>query len=254
MSGSRFDARESARNARVIFARELHAYFDTPIAYVFSTAFLLLSSSVFMNAFFLAGVLDMSRYFEDLPFLLVLFIPAVTMRVWSEERTQRTFELLMTLPVRSLEVVLGKYLAAVAFYLIVLAGSLPIVAMLVTLGDPDLGLILSAYAGAVLLGAFFLSFGIFASGLTGDQISAFILAAMLGCLFTLSGHEKTVEVLDGLAPGAQLGSWIRDSISVMPRYASFRKGVLSAADAFYFLAMIAFFLGMNDLTLRRSKS
>jgi len=242
-----------AAGVRIVFARELEAYFDSPIAYIYATVFLVLSCTTFMNSFFLDAVVDMSAYFEILPFLLIPFIPAITMRAWAEERAQHTFELLMTLPLHSFQAVLGKYLAALCFYLIVLLGSLPIVVMLAWLGHPDMGLILTSYLGALLLGAFFLSFGLFASGLTHDQIIAFVLAALLGFVFVLSGYEKVVEVIDGLTPSWQLGTWLYESISVLPHYQAFGRGLISLADTLYFALMSGFFVWMNEITLRRSK-
>ena len=238
---------------RVILMREIEAYFDAPIAYIYASVFLVLSCSTFMNTFFLNGVLEMGPYFDILPFLLIPFVPAITMRVWAEERAQHTFELLMTLPLQSFQVVLGKYLAAICFYLIVLAGSLPILAMLLWLGAPDVGLILSSYIGAVFLGAFFLAFGLFVSGLTQDQIVAFVLGTLLGFIFVLSGHEKVVEVLDGLAPAWQVGTVLYESISIMPHYEAFTRGAVTLSGTLYFVLMSAFFVWMNEVTLRQSK-
>ncbi|MFH1570882.1 MAG: ABC transporter permease subunit [Gemmatimonadota bacterium] len=238
---------------RVVAGRELGAYFDSPIAYVFATAFLVLSCSAYMNSFFLASVADLSAYFQALPFLLVLFAPAITMRTWSEEHAQRTWELVATLPLRSAEVILGKYLAAVLFYLAVLLGTLPLVLMLLWLGDPDLGLIAASYLGAVFLGAFFLAFGVFVSSLTRNQIVAFVLAAALASLFVLSGHAAVVEVVDGLAPAWQPGTWVRDHLSALPQYEAFTNGVVGLGPVLYFALMSAFFLWMNELALRRGK-
>jgi len=238
---------------RIVLNRELGAYFDSPIAYIYATVFLVLSCSTFMNSFFLDAVVDMSAYFEILPFLLIPFIPAITMRSWAEERAEQTFELLMTLPLHSFQVVLGKYLAALGFYSIVLLGSLPIVAMLTWLGDPDAGQIAASYLGALLLGGFFLSFGLFASGLTRDQIVAFALATLLGFVFVLSGHEKVVEVIDGLTPSWQLGTWLYESVSVLPHYEAFGRGLIGLADLLYFALMSGFFVWMNQITLQRSK-
>ena len=229
----RLSAAECLRGARIVFDRELESYFDSPIAYAYAAVFLVLSCTTFMNSFFLD--------------------PAITMRAWAEEHAQHTFELLMTLPLHSLQVVLGKYLAALCFYAIVLAGSLPIVLMLLFLGDPDLGRICASYLGALLLGAFFLSFGLFASGLTRDQIVAFVLAALFGFFFVLSGHEKVVEVLDGLAPAYQPGTWLYETISVLPHYEAFGHGVIALADLLYFALMSGFFVSMNYLSLQRSK-
>jgi ABC-2 type transport system permease protein len=244
---------EFAAGTRIIFARELEAYFDSPIAYVYATVFLVLSCTTFMNAFFLKAVVDMSAYFEVLPFLLIPFIPAITMRSWAEERTQNTFELLMTLPLHSFQVVMGKYLAALCFYLTVLLGSLPIVIMLIWLGEPDMGVILTSYLGALLLGAFFLAFGLFASGLTRDQIVAFVLASLIGFLFVFSGHEKVVEVVDGLAPSWQPGTWLYESVSVLPHYEAFGRGLIDLADILYFALMSGFFVWMNQILIQRDK-
>ena len=246
-------ARVYAEGVLVVCARELGAYFDSPIAYICATAFLVLSGTTFMNSFFLEGVVDMSPYFEVLPFLLIPFIPALAMRTWAEERAQHTFELLMTLPLRSSQLVLGKYLAALGFYLVVLAGSLPIALMLCWLGDPDLGIILANYLGAGALGAFFLAFGVLVSCLTRNQIVAFVLAALLGFFFVFSGHEQVVEVLDGLSPSWQVGTWLYETVSVMPHYQAFGRGVVALADVFYFALMSGFFLWANDLVLNRSK-
>lgn len=241
------------RGVRVVSRREVGAYFDSSIAYVYAAVFLLLAHSVFMNSFFLESVLDMSEYFRALPFLLALFIPAITMRSWAEERAQGTFEIVMTLPLRSSEVVLGKYVAALIFYFTVLLGSLPIVIMLWCLGKPDLGLIVSSYLGAACLGALFLALGLFVSGLTREQIVAFVLGTFACALLVLSGQEKVVEVLDGLAPTWQAGTWLYESVSVLPRYESFCRGVISLADVTYFAVTSAFFLVMNEVTLRLAR-
>jgi len=240
-------------DVRVIFTREIAAYFDSSIAYVFASVFLLLSGSIFMNSFFLNSIVDMSEYFRMLPLLLLLAIPAITMRTWSEEHAQGTFELLMTLPLRSFPVVLGKYLACLSFYLLVLAGSFPIVLMLLWLGQPDLGLIASSYLGGVFLGACFLALGVFISGISGEQIVTFMLSAFACSLLVLSGHEKVVEVLDGLAPARQIGTWLYDSVSVIPHYEAFCRGVVSLGDVIYFVSLIIFFLVMNEITLRLSR-
>jgi ABC-2 type transport system permease protein len=242
-----------ASGCRVIMMRETRAYFDSPIAYIYATVFLVLSCTGFMNAFFLDGVVDMTGYFDALPFLLIPFAPAITMRSWAEEHANNTFELLMTLPLNSLQIIIGKYAAAVLFYLLVLCGSLPIVAMLLWLGEPDLGLILCGYVGAVFLGLLFLAFGLFLSGLTHNQIVAFVLTILAGAFFVLSGYDEVVEVVDGLAPTWQLGTWLYESLSVLPHYQAFVSGVISLGHVLYFFLMCAFFLWMNEITLRRAK-
>jgi ABC-2 type transport system permease protein len=249
----RLSPAEFLSGVQVVFSRELEAYFDAPIAYIYASVFLILSCSTFMNAFFLNGILEMAPYFDLLPYLLIPLIPAMTMRSWAEEHAQHTFELLMTLPLRSLQIVLGKYVASLAFFIIVLMGTLPIVGMLVWLGSPDLGLIFTSYWGAIMLGGFFLSFGLFASGLTQDQIVAFVVATLFGFIFVLSGHDKVVEILDGLAPAWQLGTFFYESLSVVPHYTAFTEGLIDLSAVLYFALMSGFFIWMNDLSLKRSK-
>ncbi|MBI4585998.1 MAG: ABC transporter permease subunit [Planctomycetes bacterium] len=241
------------QGVRIIFQRETSAYFDSSIATIYAAVFLVLSSSIFMNSFFLNAAVEMDEYFRTLPFLLVLFIPAITMRSWSEERSQGTIELILTLPVRPFQIILGKYLAALLFYLAVLAGSLPIAFMLLWLGRPDLKLIASSYLGAAFLGSFFLALGIFLSGLTREQIVAFVLATFACALFVLSGQEQVVEVLDGLTRGWQLGTWLYESVSVLPHYQSFCRGVIALGDLAYFMLLSACFLILNAVTLRIHK-
>ncbi len=234
----------------VVFRREVAAYFDSSIAYVYGSVFLLLSSAVFMNGFFLESVVDMSAYFRWLPFLLALFMPAITMRSWSEERAQGTIELLLTLPFRPAQLVLGKYLAGLLFYLVVLAGSFPIVVMLLALGRPDLGIVASSYLGAVLLGALFLALGVFVSALTREQIVAFVVGTFACALFVLSGESEVVEVLDGLARERQIGTFLYESFSVLPHYEAFCRGVVSLGDAAYFATLTALFLVLNERSVR----
>lgn len=252
-SSGRQSSPSFASSTWVVAHRELGAYFDSAIAYVYASAFLVLSCSAFMNAFFLASVADMSAYFASLPFLLILFAPAITMRTWSEERAQQTFELVVTLPLRPLELILGKYLAALLFYLVILTGSLPIVVMLLVLGDPDLGLIFAGYLGALCLGALLLAGGVFVSSLTRNQVVAFVLAAVLACLLVFSGHAAVVEVVDGLSPTWQMGTWMYESLSVLPHYEAFTGGLIGLGHLLYFGLLSGFFLWMNELALRRSR-
>ena len=239
---------------RVIARRELAAYFDSSIAYVYTAAFVILTNSIFMNEFFLTGTVDMTGFFELLPLLLCFFLPAITMRLWAEERRQRTIELLLTLPITSLQAVLAKYLAALGLFALFLAGSLPIVVMLVVLGDPDLGLILSGYIGLVCFGALFLALGSLLSALSADQIVAFVLSTVAGFLLVLTGNVAVVEVLDGLFPGLGLGSFLFESISVMPHYDAFVRGVVELDSVVYFGLLSALFLWATALLLERNRA
>jgi ABC-2 type transport system permease protein len=233
--------------------REFRAYFDSPIAYITASAFLVLSGGMFMNTFFLNGIVDMGAFFRTLPILIALFIPAITMRTWSEEYARGTFEILMALPLKPYTIVLGKYLAALAFYSVILAGSFPIVVMLYTLGTPNLGILIASYMGSVLLGGFFLSLGCFLSGLSREQIVSYVLTTFVGSLFVVTGIPQVVEVVDGLLPSLQIGTWLYESISVLPHYESFCRGIIGVGDLLYFGLMVGFFLAMNEMTLKLSR-
>ena len=244
----------SFEGIRIIAARELGAYFDSSIAYVYTIAFVILANSIFMNEFFLTGTVDMTAFFDLMPLLMVLFIPAVTMRLWAEEKKTRTIELLLTLPIRTGQAVMGKYLAALGLFGLFLVGSLPIPIMLMVLGSPDLGLIISGYIGLILLGGMFLAFGMFLSAISGDQIVAFVLSAIVGFAFVLSGQEQVVAVLDGLIPALSLGTVLYENFSVMPRYDSFVRGVIDIGSLTYFVLFIGLFLWLNVQLLERQRT
>lgn len=250
-NGKKTDWKEAVKNSTVVYRRELGAYFDATIAYVYASTFLGLSCAIYMNSFFLNGKLEMTSYFETLPFLLIPFVPAITMRLWAEDRALGTFELLLTLPLQPGQIVAGKYLAALTMFAIVLVGTFPIPLMLAWLGDPDVGLIVGGYLGSVLLGGLFLAFGLFVSGLTRDQIVAFVLAALIGAVFVLSGQEAVVEVLDGLAPSWAVGTVLYESFSVIPHFEAFTLGMVGLGHVTYFGVMSAFFLFLNLATLKK---
>jgi ABC-2 type transport system permease protein len=231
------------RNAGVIFKREMAAYFNSPIAYIFIIVFLALNAGLFMTSFFLQGQADMRGLFANLPLFLIFFIPAVTMRLWAEDRRSGTFELLMTLPMRASEVMVGKYFAALAFYLIALAGTLPIPIMLALLGNPDGGAVWGGYIGATLLGGLYLGVGIFVSGLVRDQITAFILG-MISCFFLFFvGLMPVAMTIDGWIDG--WGTFLQNAFGLIPHYESLQRGVISLGDVVYFLAFTAALLAMN---------
>jgi ABC-type transport system involved in multi-copper enzyme maturation permease subunit len=241
------------RGILVIFERELKAYFNSPIAYIFSAVFLLLTCSMFMNDFFLESVADMTTYFRPLPYIMILFLPAIAMRLWAEERKDNTYELLVTLPLRRGELILGKYGAAFIFFLITLAGTLPLVAMLYVLGSPDGGKIVASYIGTIFLGALYLAIGSFLSSVTRDQIVAYLLSVLVLALYYVSGNEMVASVLDGLWPGRQVGSFLRDTFSAVPHYEAFTRGIIDFQGLIYFTLLIAFALWMNALVLARDK-
>lgn len=250
---NRLSPGQLARGARIVLGRELGAYFDSGIAYVYTIAAIVLANSLFMNEFFLGAKLDMTPYFDALPTLAVFLLPAISMRLWAEDKKTRLFELWMTLPLSPLQVILGKFTAALALYLVFLAGSLPIVVMLAWLGAPDPGLLAAGYLGAILLGGLFLAFGMLLSALSSDQITAFISSALLAFLLVFTGHERVVAVLDGLAPTWGVGTLLRDSISIQPHYEPFVRGLVPATGLIYFLGLGAVFLWLNAFVVREDR-
>ncbi|MFH0947151.1 MAG: ABC transporter permease [Planctomycetota bacterium] len=238
---------------RVIAFREVAAYFDSRIAAVFGIAFVVLANWLFMSRFFLTGVVDMTAFFDSMPVLLPFFIPAVTMRLWAEERRSRTIELLLTLPIRPFQAVLGKYLAALVLFGLALLGTVPIVVMLSVLGEPDLGLILSGYLGLFLMGGLFLSLGMFVSALSADQIVTFVLSALVCLLFVGTGNEWAVALLDGLVPSLSVGTVLYEWFSVMPHYDAFVRGVVGLPALIYFLLLSLLFLWMTAQFLEKAR-
>jgi ABC-2 type transport system permease protein len=239
------------RSVGVIFRREFGSYFDSPIAYVFIIVFLLLTSTFYVNGFFLSGVADMRDFFNMLPLFLIFFIPAVTMRLWAEDQRQGTFELLMTLPMKPLHIVVGKYLAGLAVYAIALGCTLTIPITIAWLGSPDLGAIFCGYLGALFLGALYLAIGIFVSGLFKDQIAAFILTLLICFFFFLVGQPGVTVFLDGWLPG--FGSFLQEGFGVATHFDGIQRGVIGLDNVIFFLSFSVVFLALNTLSLEGRK-
>lgn len=235
----------SIANILTIFKRETGAYFNSAIAYIYLIVFVAVNNGLFMTQFFLLGKADMRPFFINLPYTLFVFIPVITMRLWAEDRKENTFELLMTFPMKPLELVAGKFLASLVFYAVALASSLAIPVMLVLTGKPDMGMIIGGYAGALFIGGLFLSIGIFISGLTKEQIVAFVLTTLSCFLIFLLGTEFFASLIDGWAAG--LGTFIMNTVGAAGHMESFNKGVIDIKDGIYFLAASGVFIFLNSL-------
>lgn len=233
------------RNVRTILRRDLGAYFTSPIGYIFIMVFITISVGLYITSFFTFPVADMRSYFGNLPLLMCVFIPAVTMRVWAEERKENTWEMLLTFPMKAWELVVGKFLATFVFFLITLAGTLTVPLMLIVLGNPDPGAIFGGYLGTILLGAFFLSIGIFFSGFCRDQIVAFVITLLVCFLIFLLGTDFIASYVDGYVPG--LGTLLGTLLGMIDHYSTFTRGVLEFADVLYFVAWTVLFLVLNVL-------
>jgi ABC-type transport system involved in multi-copper enzyme maturation permease subunit len=219
---------------------------------VFSVIFILLNTGIYMFHFFFFGNADMRAFFSSLPLILgIIFIPAISMRLWSEEKKLGTIELLLTLPMKTEHIVLGKYLASFAFYLLALAGTLTIPIILIILGRPDFGPIFGGYFGAVLLGAFFLAVGIFISSFFSDQIVSLIITSLACGFLALIGWQYVPMVIDGWIPG--LGKFLYNYVGVTRHFNDIERGVIDIKNMIYFLSFTALFLYLNARVLERRK-
>lgn len=234
------------KRIRALAGRELRAYFNSPIAYVFLLVFVGTALFTFfnLNAFFSHGRADLRGLFDAIPFLMVLLVPALTMRLWAEERKQGTVEVLLTLPAKEHELVAGKFLASLALLGCGLLLTLALPFTVEALGDLDWGPVIGGYSGALLLGAAYLAAGQFVSATTENQILAFILALVV-CLglFGLG-----TDAFAGLFPD-RTAALLR-SLGTGSRFQSIARGVIDLRDLVYYLSLTTFFLAACVAVLR----
>ena len=222
------------RNVGIIMRRELASYFATPLAYVFILIFLVLANwfTFYLGAFFERGQADLQWFFYWHPWLYLFLIPAISMRLWAEERKSGSIELLMTLPVTLWEAVIGKYLAAWVFAGLTLALTFPMWITVNYLGNPDNGTILAAYVGSLLLAGGYLAVGSCMSALTNNQVIAFILGVVACFIVLLAGYPGVLDAFRSWAP-----QWFVDaiaSLSFLTHFDSIKKGVIDVRDLLYF--------------------
>ena len=242
------------RNVGIIMRRELASYFATPLAYVFILIFLVLANAFtfYLGGFFERGQADLQWFFYWHPWLYLFLIPAISMRLWAEERKSGSIELLMTQPVTLWEAVLGKYFAAWLFAGLALALTFPIWITVNYLGAPDNGTIFAAYIGSLLLAGGYLAVGSCMSALTNNQVIAFILGVVACFLVLLAGFPLVLDAFRGWAP-----QWLVDaiaSLSFLTHFDSIKKGVIDVRDLLYFGMLSAFFLLATSITLDLRKA
>ncbi|MGE0582289.1 MAG: ABC transporter permease subunit [Steroidobacteraceae bacterium] len=237
-----------------IAKRELAGYFATPVAYVFILVFLLLAAAFtfYLGGFYERGQADLTPFFSFHPWLYLFLIPAISMRLWAEERKSGSIELLLTQPVTLWQAVLGKFLAAWAFTGLALALTFPIWITVNYLGSPDNGVILAAYIGSLLMAGGFLAIGSCMSALTRNQVVAFILAVATCFAFLLAGFPLVLDAFRGWAP--QLLVDAIASLSFLTHFESISKGVLDVRDLLYFALTMAFFLVATAIILDARKA
>jgi ABC-2 type transport system permease protein len=245
---------EGLRNVWIIAKREFAGYFATPLAGVFLTIFVALTGAFafYIGDFFRRGQADLFPFFAYHPWLYLILVPAVAMRLWAEERKSGTIELLMTLPISSWEAIVGKFLAAWAFVGLALVLTFPMWITVNLLGDPDNGVILASYVGSFLMAGAFLAIGSFVSALTKNQVIAFILAATICFLFVMSGLELVQNSLRAWAP--EFVATAIGSMSFLSHFEQISRGVVSLQSIIFFLSLIAFALFANVIAIDQKKA
>jgi ABC-2 type transport system permease protein len=241
------------RNIITIADRELAGYFATPVATVFIVIFLILQGAMTFNLgnFFERDQADLGPFFTFIPWVFLLLIPAITMRLWAEERRLGTIELLLTLPITQWQAVLGKFIAAWLFCAIALALTFPFVLTVNFLGTPDNGVILSGYVGSLLIAGAFLAVGSAMSAATRNQVIAFVLAVAVCFIFTVSSYSL---VTDFLSKNTPVLAEIARRMAVLDRFQDFTRGLVSARDLVYFATFIGFWLFVNTVLVEQRKA
>ena len=242
------------RNVMCIMRRELAGYFATPVAYVFLVIFLLLAGVLTfeLGRMLQTNQADLEPFFGFHPWLYLFLIPAISMRLWAEERKQGTIEVLLTLPLSTGEAVLGKFLAAWVFTGIALLLTFPIWITVNWLGAPDNGVIVASYLGSLLMAGGYLAVGACFSALTRNQVIAFVLTVMVCFVFVLAGMPPVLDRLTGWAPEGLVQAVA--SVSFLTHFDAITKGVIDQRDLVFFVSMIAFWLFANAIVIDLRKA
>ncbi len=233
-----------------IAKRELVGYFISPVAYVFLVIFLLLTGffTFTVGAFFERGEASLASFFVWHPWLYLVLVPAVGMRVWSEERRAGTIELLLTMPVATWQAILAKFLASWAFLAIALALTFPVVLTVNYLGSPDNGVIAAGYLGSLLLAGSYLAISCMTSAMTRNQVVAFILAVVICLFLILCGFAPVTGLMTRWASPALIDTVA--SFSVMTHFNGFERGVIDTRDLLFFLSVIGYALFATGVIIR----
>ncbi len=222
-----------------LFKKEVLNYFNSPIAYIFIAVFLITGNWLFFNSFFINGQATMRSFFMMMPWIFLFLAPAITMRLWSEEKKSRTIEFLLTLPVTNWQVVIAKFTAALFFVFISLTLTLTLPITVASLGNLDIGPVFGGYIGALFLAGSYLALGIFISSLTKNQIIAFILGiASCFFMFIIGANFVLIKAPEILAP-------IMSFIGLGSHFDSIGRGVIDSRDIIYYLSFIFLFLWLN---------
>jgi ABC-2 type transport system permease protein len=232
-----------------LWRKELKAYWFSPVAYIIIVVFLVLSTWLFFQFFFIQGNADMGQLFTLMPWMFLFIMPALTMRQWAEENSSGTIELLMTKPVREWEAVVGKFLAAFSLLLAILLLTLPLTLVVAALSQNglDMGVVFSSYLGALLLGAAYLAIGAWVSSLTQNQIVAFVLSIALICILLIIGEQfVTFRAPAAIVPALEY-------LGLNRHYVSLARGVIDTRDLLYYISVIFLFLYLTTRAVESRK-
>ena len=237
-----------------IYKREFTSYFVTPVAYVFIVIFLFMTGvfTFYLGAFYESNQADLEPFFRFHPWLYLFLIPAISMRLWSDERKSGTIELLMTLPVSITDTVVAKYLAAWRFTAIALSLTFPMWITVNYLGNPDNTVVLASYIGSLIMAGGFLAIGSCISALTKSQVISFVISVVICFMFILSGFPMVLDLFESWAPQAVVAAVA--SFSFLTHFTSIKKGVIDIRDLIYFAALITFWLYVNILIIENKKA
>ncbi|HLX13160.1 MAG TPA: ABC transporter permease subunit [Bacteroidota bacterium] len=235
----------SFTNIKYIFLKELRSFFNSAVAYIVLVVFLVILGWFFTSNVFVMNVSSMRTVFDITPFLLLFFAPAITMRLISEEKKAGTLELLMTKPVREYEIVIGKFLAAWALYIIALIPTLAYYITVAILGSLDGGAVLGGYLGLILVGAVFVAVSVFGSSITENQVVAFIISFLI--VFILFMLDKVVNYAPNM-----LASTL-EFLSIDYHFSNISRGVVDSRDILYYFSTIGFTLFLGTLALQKRR-
>ncbi|HQL09327.1 hypothetical protein [Oligosphaera ethanolica] len=239
------------KNTWIIAKRELASYFNSPVAYVFIVIFLLLTGffTFMMGGFFRFKEATLTSFFVWHPWLYMLLVPAVGMRLWSEERRQGTLELLFTMPVNTAAAIAGKFLAGWIFLGFALLLTLPMPITVCYLGEPDLGPMLTGYIGSFLMAGAYLAISGMTSACTRNQVISFITSVVICLFLVLAGYPPVTNILLKWGAANNLVEFAA-GISVMFHFESMQRGVLDLRDFVYFISLVVFALFTTNIVLK----
>jgi ABC-2 type transport system permease protein len=241
-------------NIKAITKRELGGYFTSPIAYVFLIIFLLLTGffTFTIGNFFERGEASLVSFFTWHPWLYLFLVPAVGMRLWSEERRLGTMELLLTMPLTTWQAIIGKFLASWLFLALALALTFPVWITVNWLGSPDNGIIAAGYVGSLFLAGSYLAISCMTSALTRNQVISFILSVVICLFFILAGYTPVTDLLTRFASPVVVQ--VVAAFSVMTHFEGFQRGVIDLRDFLFFASVIGFALFTTGVIIRGQRA